>query len=140
MMDETNDMVADQPLPVVRDAVERLRDQCERITNSNYIFGALALGIAAPVDLFCAVFGAWGAVGDVGDTPSASVTVMLWITLVFVPLSILAGLTALVVPHWLPISEGGRTARRVIRAVAIVALCSVPFGFLSVVVAGSSGS
>lgn len=133
-------MVSDQPPPVVLDAAERLRNHCERITNTSYIFGALALSIAAPVNLFLAIFGAWGAVGDVGNTPSDTVTAMIWITLILVPVSILAGVTALVVPHWLPFSEGGRTARRVIRGIAIAASCSILFGFISFLVAGASGS
>jgi hypothetical protein len=130
-------MVEDAPVVELHDSAPHPGSECTRINKHIYVWGLLSLLIATPINYVCAAISYFVAYGDLENIPAENSFLPPPMRLSFIVAccSCAIGLVSLLVPHWLPQSESGLSARRILRGVAIIGVCSVILGILGALIA-----
>ena len=130
-------MAEGAPVMELQDGVPQLGTECRRINKHVYVWGLLSLLVATPINYACAAISYFVAYGDLENVPGESSLLPPPMRLSFVVacFSCAIGLISLLVPRWLPQSESGLSARRILRGVAVVGVCSVVLGVLGALTA-----
>lgn len=135
-------MAEDAPAVDLHDSAPQPGPECRRINKHIYVWGLLSLFIATPINYVCAAISYFVAYGDLENIPAENsfLPPPMRFSFVVACCSCAIGLVSLLVPHWLPQTESGLSTRRILRATAIIGVCSVALGIVGALTASGPAS